>query len=237
MEIKNNSKVSILIEINGEELRLNPSETWNIAKTGRVKLCLRHTYSSSSMTIDDMVFDFHNDSIDSLVNLSSSIPYFNVVLDSEYVICVSEDSVIEIQRQLLRPTYSCSYDRLFPVCNKSNIISEKYSFLEKERFIATYITASKKAHKFINFSKILLKILLFSCIPVIALAVAFMGILGFVGIIGFATVMIPLSIFYLISKAGIEWDVKNTIEDFQSEKIADYFKKEIASSNSRICIK
>ncbi len=224
MIIQNVSSIPVLAMFNGTEIVLTAGETREISCLGKMNLVLKHTYGSSALSMQEISKDLSGDSLIGLMLSSYHDPYFKIALVSDYSIVCSETTLIKIQRQKLRPSYSCFYDRLTIQILEGKVLYEKYDFDEKEQFKLLYNQALYHSHRSARvFEKILGFCATLTFLLLIYLSIK-VGILGFIGgglLLGLF--LIPLIIIKVIVKATTKVDGNMVFSDFESDKIIKYF--------------
>ena len=177
---------------------------------------------------DEIDIDVNDDDLLWLVGENKKA-VFNVALNSTYELRVSEETDIEIQRECIRPIYTCSYDRLYPTVSDGVCREVSCCFPERMRFEKVYRATREKYYK---------QILNVLTIPCVLLGV-FITILPFLtgttaGRIGGVVfgILSATAIFLLrligsgIVKYLCKLDCKTTFSQFESQKILSYFKQE-----------
>lgn len=226
MIIENVSSITVLAVFNGTEIVLKAGEAREISCLGKINLVLKHTHGSSALSMQEISKDLSSDSLVGLMLSSYHDPYFKIVLNSEYSIVCSETTLIRIQRQKLRPSYACSYDRFAIQIIEGDILYQKYDFGEKEQFTILYNKSLRHSHRSARvFEKILIFCSVFTVLFSIYLSVK-VGILGFIG--GFLLLglfLIPLIVIKVLSNVVTKVDANMVFSDFESDKIIKYFRE------------
>ena len=228
MIIENISSIPICVIFNGIENCLNAGEKKEILCYGRVDIVLKHLYESSTMPIKEIAEDLSNNTLASLFVASYQEPYFKIVLDSEYCVQCGENTVVKIQKQRLRPTYECSYDRLALEINNGSILYEKYDFSEKEDFKSLYKKVLYQSNKG---GRIFRNILLFCAVVVLPLMILATMIIGILGFIGFSMVLglllIPALIIELLARVTNKISFDMVVSCFENDKILKNYSEKI----------
>ena len=228
MRIQNLNSFDVALEINGMEFKFKPNEFKEVNSPDTIKITLKQHKASSSMSIKEIFARESGPSGALDLALSSYQPaFFDIVLQSEYVLAVHDNANIQICQQNIRPCYECSYDRLFPVGENFDIISENHCFPEKEEYAEKFKKANTKIHWYTP----LLKITLIVWLCVSLLVSIFMsinyGILGtLASVLLCAIIAVPLTAMLLMSKFSCSWHSKRALMQFESDTIAEYFRKE-----------
>ena len=225
MRIQNLNSFDVLLEINGVEFKFKPNEFKEINSLDTIKITLKQHKASTSMSVEEIFAHESGPSGALDLVLSSYQPaFFDIVLQSEYVLAVHTNADIKICQQKIRPCYECSYDRLFLVGENFDIISETYCFPEKEEYTKNFKKANTKIHWYTP----LLKIALIVWLCVSLLVSIFMsinyGILGtLASVLLCAIIAVPLAVMILMGNFSGSWHLKHALKQFESDTIVGYF--------------
>jgi hypothetical protein len=229
MTFNNKTDRSVFLCIGQDRMELKPEECVSVPWSETVLITLSHDYGSTAMQPHEITnSDVNDDDLLWLVGENKKA-VFNVALNSTYELRVSEETDIEIQRECIRPIYTCSYDRLYPAVSDGVCREVSCCFPERMRFEKVYRATREKYYK---------QILNVLTIPCVLLGV-FITILPFLtgttaGRIGGVVfgILSAIAIFLLrligsgIVKYLCKLDCKTTFSQFESQKILSYFKQE-----------
>ena len=232
MRIQNLNSFDVALEINGVEFKFKPNEFKEINSPDTIKITLKQHKASSSMSIEEIFArEFGPSGALDLVLSSYQPAFFDIVLQSEYILAVQNNANIQICQQNIRPCYECSYDRLFPVGENFDIISENYCFLEKEEYTNKFKKANTKIHWYTPILKISLIVWLCVCILLSIFMSINYGILGtLASVLLCAIIAVPLTLMLLMSKFSGSWHSKHALKQFENDTIVEYFRKENLSN-------
>ena len=215
-------EIRIIVEENS--VALMAGEIFECSYTGEVKFILKHTYESSALPKKDIVRAESDDSVVSLLIASYQEPYFKVVLDSCCVAEVCENTRINILKEIVRPVYECSYDRLYVEVPDENLSEINYTFSERERFERYYNEAiSENGEKTVS--------VIFTVLAVLALPlpILLLFVKWYIGLA--ATVLTGVlwlgarAVTLYICRSVWQMRRRSVAAIFDIEKIAGYFEK------------
>lgn len=233
MFFHNISNNVVAVCIKEKKLLLQPNEKTEISVNGLIEITLKHLYGSASMSVQEIARDDADVSVVSAVLSSHNPPYFQVVLDSTYSIQGNSETLVQIQQQLLRPCYPCSYDRFCVSVYNGNLLGEMHQFAEKESFINIYKKATTKGTKKIVLIAVLV-LVLFS-LPVILGLWKFNHLLAIISAMGLVLVVCAVYLIaFLFSKLSNYVDKKTVLDNFESNVIAQYFANDNQDNTSMI---
>ena len=222
MIFHNTTQSQVFLTIDSHEFTLLPDESVEVNCQETAYIDLRHIYKSTALSEKEIRADDNDISLISLALSSYQPPYFNIVLHSQYRISCGIDSVIQIQQQKIRPTYTCAYDRLYPCISHGFVEDLSQDFPEKELFKQHYRRAKKSgAKQILTILSIIASIL---SLPLIALLTAARPLIGIVSLLLFligliAIWAIGLCVNALVAKADYAFVFKN----FESDTIIQFF--------------
>ena len=222
MQFYNDTNCQVILTIGSSQTLLMPRQSVDIECDGEVDITLKHEYKSTCLTKDEIARDDMDTSLVSTLLSSYKPPYFNIVLDISYRLQCQNDAIIHIQREKIRATYYCAYDRFYPNVSEVKVIDNSHTFDEKQQFEEHYKSATQKGSK--KIIKILLAVLSILSIPIIVLLSVINILLGTIALIlsSIAVGAIALASF-LISKLFNKVDYKLVLSDFESDKITAYY--------------
>lgn len=227
MKIINNSSCTISLNFDGRKVALDPGRETFVSCNGQrtVRLELSHFYQSSSLTENEMALDQANSSALSLLIYR---PYFEIVLNSEYLLDVPNDeqAVIRIRREHLRATYECAYDRFYPYSDTVSVVRETYDFQEKDEMRNKYKRATKKG----SVPEVLCLLLLIGVwalgLPLfILLAILVNPMAILVGLLLMIFLSAPLAGVLLFCRYLSKRSDRQVLCDFESDRIAEHFRQ------------
>lgn len=229
MILHNGADCAVFVLINGKQITLQSNETIELSVTMPVSIGLRHFYGSSSMPLEKIRNDFMDASLVTALLSSNLPPYFTIVLNSTYMLQGDSNAKIEIKRQVIRPCYSCSYDRFYVQSDNAVVSAEYYDFFEKQQFIDLYKKASLGGFKTII--KILISVAFLLSLPMtLGIIVAMFNLhtaLGVIGVIGAVLLYVGVVLFCnILFKIGRHFDIDTELDNFESKTIEGYFKKQ-----------
>lgn len=229
MTLHNSSDSSVLILINGKQITLQQNESLEMSITMPVQIGLRHFYGSSSMPMEKIRRDLMDDSLISALVSSNLPPYFTIVLNSTYILQGDNSAKIEIKRQVIRPCYSCSYDRFYIQSDSVIVTNEYYDFFEKQQFVDLYKKASCGGFKTIL--TVLIGVVLLLSVPLslgLVLAMFSLNILfGLIGVFGAVLLYVGFVLFCKYMFRIIKhFDIDTELDNFESKTIEEYFRSE-----------
>ena len=207
------------------EFKFKPNEFKEINSPDTIKIILKQYKASTSMSVKEIFARESGPSGALDLVLSSYQPaFFDIVLQSEYVLVVHDNANIQICQQNIRPCYECSYDRLFLVGENFDVISENYCFSEKEEYTKKFKKANTKLHWYAPLlKKVLIVWLCISLLVSIFMSVNY-GILGtLVSVLLCAIIAVPLTVMILMVKFSSSWHSKHALKQFESDTIVGYF--------------
>lgn len=231
MTFNNKTDRSVFLCIGQDRVELKPEERVSVPWSETVLISLSHDYGSTAVQPHEITnSDVNDDDLRWLVGENKKA-VFNIALNSTYELRVSEEADIEIQRERIRPIYTCSYDRLYPAVSDGVCREVSCCFPERMSFEHLYRTTREKYFK---------KILNVLTIPCVLLGV-FITILPFLtgtkagriggvvfGILAAIAILVLRLIGSAIVKLLCKLDCKTTFSQFESQKILSYFKQEKA---------
>ena len=235
MIFKNISPVPVIIQVDEREFHLDAQDTLEIPCAATAVFVFKHTYKSTALSAKEIATDLSNDSVVSMAVASYHEPYFKIALDGRYALQNNTDRTILIQRQYLSPAYGIMYDRLYPITDSTVVLSESYTYAERDEYVKRYRDASKKHVPSKRVLAKAFKILTILAIPFLALATWRAGVLGFLGaalLLGLA--VIPCAVMWGLAKLEDSVDQKWILPHFEYEQIKQNFLKEQNSPRSRI---
>ncbi len=224
MKIYNSTNDTVILCIQNQKYSLNNNESLNIDVCGKVIIELKHNYYSTAMSKKYIASDTYDDAIISLILFPHRSPYFNIVLDCKYEILCTDETELVIEKQVIRPSHFCSYDRLYPTVNNGEINILSHTFSERQNFEKHYIEAISSSNN--NIIKILLVVIAIFMIPIILICFLVNLWFGFISL--FAAVLFFLIVKYasnLFNKAFCKVDCKLIFDDFDSSRIIKYFEE------------
>ena len=227
LKIINSSACSVVLDCGGRKVTLDPGEETFVSCNGQRTLCLRleHLYPSGSLTESEIALDKADSTMLSLLIYR---PYFEIVLDSEYVLDVPKDeqAVLCIRREHLRATYECAYDRLYPYSDTASVVSENYDFREKEEMRERYRRATKKGSipEVIGWI-LLIGVWALGCPLSILLAVFVNPWVILIGLLLMIVLSVPLGGVLLFYRYVSKRSDRQVLSDFESERIAEHFQQ------------
>lgn len=211
--------------IDSLEKELKAKESFGFECANEISFTLKHSYQSTALSKEEIRRDNADDSIISLAFSSYKKPYFNVVLDTHYVINANSDAIINIRKEIIRPVYECEYDRLYADVAGGAISKVNYGFIERETFKKYYYEAISEDKK--TFISILLVLLCIVGLPLLLLLFAVNLVLGSIA------ALVSVGLFISVKKIGeailsaiCKADRARIDSRFQSENIAKFFRRE-----------
>lgn len=224
MKVYNSTDTSIYLYNDSIKTILKPNESVSIDCLGVVVIELKHDYSSTTMSEKEIARDHTDDSVMSLLILSHKEPYFNLVLDCKYEITCTKETEIIIRKEIIRPIYTCSYDRLYPFVTNGTVKEISHNFREKKEFENHYLHAISSSNR--KVITILLIILTVLSLPILLICFLVNWIIGLVVLIGGSIVLLIVYFLgMLISKLLCKADCALVFSDFESGRIIDYFRQ------------
>ena len=222
MQFYNNASCQVLLTVGSSQSLLMPRQSVDIECDGAINITLKHEYKSTCLSKEEIAQDDMDASLVSALLSSHKPPYFSIVLDSSYRLHSPKDAIIHIQREKIRPTYYCSYDRFYPKASEGNVIDNLHTFDEKQQFEKHYKSSTQKGSK--KIIKILLTVLSILSIPIIVLLSIINILLGIIALILslIAVGTIALASFF-VSKLFDKVDYELVLSDFESDKIVAYY--------------
>lgn len=222
MNFYNASNSNVILCINSVQHLLMPGDAVDVDCGDDFSVVLKHPYKSTALSEAEIANDDMDASIISVLAAPYKPPYFAIVLDSRYRIIGSANSTVRIQRERIRPTYACSYDRFYPQISQGSVTDISHTFPEKKQFESHYKSATSKGST--RILTILLIVLGAGAIPLIIL-LAFINILLAIAVLilcvlGLGAVWGGVSaISSCISKA----EHRHILSGFESSKITHYY--------------
>lgn len=224
MNIYNSTENKVFLCGDCINVALEPGESIIVDGSDKVVIELKHDYGSSAMNKNQIASDHNDTSLMSLVLLSHKEPYFNLVLNCKYEITGAQDTEICIKKQTIRPVYSCSYDRLFPVVKKGTVKELYHIFRERKAFEKHYLNAISSGNK--KVITILSVILAIGSLPILLICFLVNRIIGLIVLMSASTFVFLAFLFgTLISKMLCKADCSLIFTDFESDRIIKYFKE------------
>ena len=164
-------------------------------------------------------------SLISLAVTSYKKPYFDIVLDCIYEISFTQETQVYIRKQTIRPVYSCSYDRLYPIVEHGTVKELVHTFSQREQFEKHYLDAVSSGNR--KILVVLLCVLAFFSVPLLALFLLVNQLIGILAVVG--TALFFLLVYFggtLICKMMCKADCAIIFSNFESDKIINFFDKD-----------
>lgn len=215
---------NVFCEIDGRQILLQANSTAEIDCKDEYIITLKHNYKSRAMSIKQISKDDMDTSAVSLLLSGYKDPYFDIVLTCTYKIKVKNDSEIHIKKEIIRPVYTCSYDRLYPVICNGTVDDVMYVFPERKLFESHYKKAVGIGNKTII--NILCIVLFVFSMPIILISLLSRTVLG--AVIAVLNVMLLLlikAVGMLIAGLISNIDYSIVFREFDSQRIMEHFKK------------
>ncbi len=232
MRICNISHCHTLVTVEGKGWPMAPGESIEFDYTGTIRLTLTHTYKSTALSQDEIARDDMDASLVSVWLAAHKPPYFHIVLSTHCQVTCTNDTVISIHREKIRPTYYCAYDRLFPEVSKGTAVVTQQYFAEKKAFTEHYNKAIGKNSRTLRI--IILAILASSSVPLLILLFLVNWVAGVIALLLDAVVLggiylIIRTLTYTYNKI----DRRIVLDGFEEQKIAHYYAKAKSGSGER----
>ena len=225
MRVYNSADSSAYVVISGSTMVLKPNESTTVDCSGTITVELKHDYSSTAMPEKEIARDHQDDSMTSLLFSAHEAPYFHLVLDCKYQIVCDEKTEITILKEIIRPTFACSYDRLYPAVNIGTVKELSCVFQEEKQFKKHYLNAISRGNK--KILAILLIDLAVAILPAILICFLVNWMLGLLGLLGAAAVLAGIYFLgMLFSKLLCKADCAVVFSDFESDRIIECFSQQ-----------
>lgn len=232
MIFQNTSDHKVIVCIDSKKIQLEPNERIELYCSDRITVKLSHSYSSSAMSEKEIALDDQDVSLVSLLTLSYKKPYFDIVLDSTYEMICKPDSTVYICQEKIRPSYACSYDRLYPFVEDGIVKDILYDFPEKKSYEKHYTQAVTASNR--KIITILLTVLSILCLPIALICFLVNWKIGIVITLIMCLILLFIRFLgILFSKLTCAADCFLVLSDFESDKIMNYFKNTEADKENR----
>lgn len=222
MLFQNDSQVPVILTVNGVSTQIESGDATEIACGSNPCIRLQHNYQSTSLSSKEIAKDSMNDSLLSVIYSGNLPPYFQVVVNSVYQLECSPHTTVNIQRERIRPTYACKYDRFFPQVSEGLVHEVSHTFSEREAFTRLYKAAVGRENR--KAVKLLIIIAVILSLPLWILVLLSNIIAGLI-LVAIETAVLVGAWFAgcwladLIS--GV--DYKIVLSDFESNKIVKHY--------------